>query len=235
MISIVVPAFNEAGRLPATMRKITDFCSGYEKECEVVIVVEKSTDETLELAKNAAAKQENFRVMDNVVQRGKGHAVRTGMLAARGEFLFYTDADLSVPIEEVPRFVRYFEQHPGIDVLAGNRKHPESRIIRPQGFVRQKMGEGFNTFIRLLTDVQLRDTQCGFKGFRNPAARDIFTRQKLDGFAFDLEVLILAGSLGYRIADLPVPWTNSPESKVRLLRDSARMLRDVLRLRALLR
>jgi dolichyl-phosphate beta-glucosyltransferase len=200
---------------------------------EVLIVVEHGTDGTLELAMEAAAKQANFRVIDSGPQRGKGHAVRSGMRQAQGDLVFYMDADLSVPLEEVDRFLAYFENHPEVDVLVGNRQHALSRIEPRQTPVRQMMGQIFNRILRSLAPLDLRDTQCGFKAFRREAAEAIFARQRLDGFAFDVEVLLLAQSLGHRIADLPVRWINSPESKVHIIRDSARMLWDTLRLRRL--
>jgi dolichyl-phosphate beta-glucosyltransferase len=195
------------------------------------MIVEKSTDGTLELAREATAEQANFHVMDNRVQRGKGYAVRSGMRQARGGIIFYMDADLSVPVEEIGTFVAYFEAHPEDDVLLGSRQHPGSRIERRQGLLRQTMGKTFNRILRSLALLRFRDTQCGFKAFRRKAAEKIFAAQTIDGFAFDVEVLLLAQSMGYRIAELPVRWLNSPESKVHIIRDSARMLMDAVTVR----
>jgi len=233
-LSIVIPAFNEAHRLPPGMTRIAEFCRAEAPRSEVIIVVEKSADGTLELAREFAAKQANFRVLGGEVQRGKGFAVRTGMLAATGDFVFFMDADLSVPLDEITAFLRYFEKHPEIAVLAGNRQHAGSEIIQRQSWLRQKMGQSFNRIVRRLAGLRLLDTQCGFKAFRREAAHEIFKRQQLDGFAFDVEVLLLAQRLGYSIADLPVRWINSPESKVHIVRDSIRMLLDALRLRRMI-
>ena len=230
-LSIVIPAFNEARRLPASLEKIAEFCGAFTFLSEVVVVVEKSSDGTLELASGFASKQANFRVIDNLTHLGKGHAVRTGMLNARGEFVFFMDADLSVPLDEIPVFLDFFKANPGVDLLAGNRRHPLSRIIKRQNWIRQTMGRTFNLILRRVAGVRLQDTQCGFKAFRARAAREIFKRQTLDGFAFDVEVLLLAEQLGLCVADLPVRWINSSESKVRIVRDSLRMLRDVRRVR----
>lgn len=231
-VSVIVPVFNEALRLPASLGKMAAFFSGVSWSYEVLIVVEHGTDGTLELAAAAVAKQANFKVIDNKVHRGKGYAVRSGMLRARGEFLFYMDADLSTPLEEIARFLSYFERHPGVQVALGNRQHAGSRIDRRQSVLRQGMGQLFNRAIRALALLDVRDTQCGFKAFRREAAREIFSRQTVDGFAFDVEVLLLARALGYGVADLPVRWENSPDSKVHIVRDSARMLWDTLRMRA---
>jgi dolichyl-phosphate beta-glucosyltransferase len=148
------------------------------------------------------------------------------MLRATGELVFYMDADLSVPLAEVPGFVRYFEEHPEAEVLVGNRQHRESRITLAQAWLRRSMGQTFNLVLGSLGLAAFRDTQCGFKAFRHAAARAIFERQEIDGFAFDVEVLLLARKLGLHIKDLPVEWINSPESKVHIVRDSLRMLWD---------
>jgi dolichyl-phosphate beta-glucosyltransferase len=232
-LSLVVPAFNEATRLPQSLRKIIEFGAGLGFSYEVVVVVERSTDGTLELAREAAAKQANFQIIDNQVKRGKGYAVRSGMLKARGDCIFYMDADLSVPLDDVLFFLDYFHNHPEADVLIGNRGHAGSRIIKRQALLRQKLGRLFNRLIQLFSLTEVRDTQCGFKAFRRKTAHEIFSRQRLNGFAFDVEVLLLADKLGCKIVDLPVRWVNSPESKVSILCDSLQMLGDTLRVRRL--
>jgi dolichyl-phosphate beta-glucosyltransferase len=196
-----------------------------------LIVVEHSTDGTLELAREGVAEQANFRVIDNRVQRGKGYAVRSGMREARGEIVFYMDADLSVPLEEIDAFLAHFSANPEVDVLLGSRQHAGSRIERRQSLLRQTMGKAFNRILRALSLIPFRDTQCGFKAFRKKAAREIFELQTIDGFAFDVEVILLAQALGYRVAELPVRWLNSPESKVHIIRDSLRMLMDAFTVR----
>jgi dolichyl-phosphate beta-glucosyltransferase len=201
----------------------------------VWIVVEPGTDGTREIATEAASRQPNLNVIANAEHRGKGFAVRTGMLAAKGAYSFYMDADLSVPLQDVEVFVRYLEKQPDVDVAIGNRQHPASRITLEQSWLRRKMGQGFNLILRRLALTGIQDTQCGFKGFRRAAAQAIFERQQLDGFAFDVEVLLLATKLGLKVVDLPVEWRNSPESRVHMVRDSVRMLRDAIRIRRQLR
>lgn len=230
-VSVIVPVYHEALRLPLSLRAMASYFGRVAFSHEILIVVEHGTDGTLELALQATAKQANFQVIDNRVHRGKGYAVRSGMLRARGGYVFYMDADLSTPLEEIGRFLSYFEEHPEVHVLVGNRQHPESRIERRQGVLRQNMGQLFNRALRSLALVDIRDTQCGFKAFRQPAAREIFSRQTIDGFAFDVEVLLLARALGFGVADLPVRWENSPESKVHIFRDSVRMMWDTLLVR----
>ena len=231
-LSIVVPAYNEALRLPPTLEKLAEFCRDFGRSHEVLIIVERSTDGTLDIAARCAAQQAHFHAVDNLVQRGKGCAVRAGMLRARGEYIFYMDADLSVPLAAVPEFLARFESAPRADVLLGNRQHAMSRISRRQAWLRRTMGQTFNRILKACGVASLHDTQCGFKAFRREAARAIFSRQTIDGFAFDVEVLLLAERLGYKIADLPVEWINSPESKVRIVHDSLAMLRDTLRVRS---
>lgn len=232
-LSLVIPAFEEARRLPACLEQVAEFCRLLTVSFEVLVVVERSNDGTLQIAEEAAAQQVNFRAIDNRVHRGKGFAVRSGMLQARGDVIFYMDVDLSVPLEEVRLFLDYFAQHPEVAVLIGNRRHARSNIVKQQSFVRRELGRTFNRVIRKLLGIRLEDTQCGFKAFRREAAREIFSRQQIDGFAFDVEVLLLAARLGYKMADLPVRWTNSIDSKVNFLRDGLQMLRDALAARSM--
>ncbi|MGB8169740.1 MAG: dolichyl-phosphate beta-glucosyltransferase [Chthoniobacteraceae bacterium] len=233
ILSIVIPAYQEARRLPRTLEELAAFCGGLGISYEVRIVVENCSDGTGEIAAAFAARQAHFYVTESRFHYGKGFAVRSGMVRARGEFVFYMDADLSVPLREVNAFLAHFAAHPDIDVLIGNRQHPYSRITRSQSWLRRTMGQTFNRILQIVALAPARDTQCGFKAFRNEAAQAIFSRQKLSGFAFDVEVLLLGQRLGYRVADLPVEWINSPESKVRIVRDSIQMLRDAVRVRRL--
>lgn len=236
-VSIVIPAYNEAQRLPGTLEKLRSFAESAPWGVEIVVVVEQSTDGTLEIAREHAKQQAEsphlVQAIDGGPQRGKGHAVRTGMLAATGEYVFYMDADLSVPLIAVNQFVSRFEADSTVNVLIGNRQHEASRITRAQGWVRRTMGQLFNRILRALAMAPFADTQCGFKAFRQAAAVDIFSRQRIDGFAFDVEVLLLAQQSGFRVGDMPVEWINSPDSKVHIIRDSLRMLRDAIRVRRL--
>jgi len=234
-LSLVVPAYCEAHRLPGTLAALERHVGSAAGGVEVLVVVEQGTDGTLGLAREWAAQHPAYTVIDSGVQRGKGHAVRAGMRQARGELVFFMDADLSVPLSEIEVFRAYFAAHPEVDVLIGDRQHPRSDIQRRQTFLREHMGQAFNVLLRTLTGLRWRDTQCGFKAFRQRAAREIFERQEIVGFAFDVEVLLRAEALGRRVASHPVTWINSPASKVRIVTDSLRMLRDVWRVRRLLR
>jgi dolichyl-phosphate beta-glucosyltransferase len=243
-VSIVIPAYNEVRRLPPNIRRVAEYCAGLDLAAgglegagyEIIVIVERSTDDTLAETRAAAAGLPHVEVVDNEVQRGKGYAVRTGMLRARGALIFFMDADLSTPLEEIAPFLRYFAEHPGADVLIGNRRHPASRVGRPQGRLRRVLSEVFSSLVRrqALLPGAWKDTQCGFKAFRRAAARAIFSRQQLDGFSFDVEVLALAAVLHLQVVDLPVAWFDAEATKVRVLRDGWRMLRDLRRVRKLM-
>ena len=232
-VSIIMPAYNEAHRIEASIRALREYLAHVPWSHEVIIVVERSTDGTLGLARQCTAGDPVFEIVGNEAQRGKGYAVRTGMQRARGAIVFFMDVDLSTPLPEVDHFLSRFAIKPPVDVLIGNRQHPGSAILQRQGFIRRKMGQAFNAVLRIASGIRVADTQCGFKAFRRDAARGIFALQKLDGFAFDVEVLLLAERLGLKMEDLPVHWCNAEGSKVRIFRDSLRMLRDALRVRRL--
>lgn len=232
-VSIVIPAYNEAGRLEASLTALAAYLASATWTHEVILVIEKSTDGTLELAQRLATRLPFMQVIGHDVQRGKGYAVRAGMLRARGEIAFFMDADLSTPLSEVGHFIGRFSAAPAVDVLVGNRQHADSEILMRQHFLRRRMGQTFNGILRAIAGIRLADTQCGFKAFRRAAREAIFPLQKLDGFAFDVEVLILAERLGFALGDMPVKWSNAEGSKVRIVRDSWRMLCDAMRVRRL--
>ena len=232
-VSIIIPAYNEAHRLEASITELRAYLGSAPWTHEVILVIEKSTDGTLELAHRLSDEGRVMKVVGHEVQRGKGHAVRAGMLRARGEIAFFMDADLSTPLAEMERFIARFSAGPPVDVLVGNRQHARSEILTRQHFLRRKMGQTFNAILRTVAGIRLADTQCGFKAFRRTAREAIFPLQKLDGFAFDVEVLLLAERLGFVVEDMPVQWSNAQGSKVRIIRDSCRMLADAIRVRHL--
>ena len=249
-LSVVIPAYHEAHRLPANLVKVAEYLEGrfpgaadraVPADYEVLVMVERSADDTLARCRAAVAGLgKGFEVVDNQVHRGKGYAVRLGMRRARGEVRLFLDADLSTPLEEIGRFLDHLAAHPTTDVLVGDRRRAESRIGRPQGALRRGLGRVFSALARWTAGgsvglpADLVDTQCGFKAFRATAAEAIFCRQRLDGFAFDVEVLCLAARLGLRVESLPVRgWTNSPATTLRVVRDGWAMLRDLARVRVL--
>jgi dolichyl-phosphate beta-glucosyltransferase len=223
VLSVVIPAFNEAGRLPPTLERVAAFLRGWGKGHEVLVVDDGSTDETARAAREGGA-----TVLRDERNRGKGHAVRRGMLAARGLRRLMTDADLSTPIDELPRFLEKMDE--GYDVVIGSRALPGARIEVHQPWFRENMGRVYNLFVRALALPGLRDTQCGFKLWSAPAAREAFTAARLDGFSFDVEALYLARKRGYRIAEIPVTWRNDAATRVGL-GGGSRAFPDLLRIR----
>jgi len=234
-LSIVIPAYNEAGRLPQSLQQLREFFDEHPLEVEILVMVERSKDNTLSMALEAVGEDARFRIIDNLVQRGKGYAVRCGMRQTIGDIIVFMDADLSTPLEEILDFLDYLQGFPEVDVLIGSRELAQSRVEKPQNALRRNMGRTFNKLVQHYGIAGITDTQCGFKAFRRDAAREIFARQKLDGFAFDVEVLMLAQSMNFRVDVLPVRWFNSADSRVNIVRDSWRMFRDLLRIRRLVK
>lgn len=231
-LSLVIPAYNEERRLPRSLADMRAFFGKFpEGSIEILAICEKSSDRTLELARQAVAGDPRFEIVDNLVHRGKGYAVRSGMLRARGEIVFFMDADLSTPLSEVVKFMAYFAETPEADVVIGSRRDPNSEIVKRQSLFRQQLGRAFNYFVKIFGVSGIKDTQCGFKAFRAQACADVFSRATIDGFAFDVEALMLAQEMGYRIDIRPVIWVNSPDSKVRVLIDPLKMLWDLIKIR----
>src|SRR3984957_16390341 len=235
LLSLVIPAYKEADRLPTTLQRIEKHRRSWNFSSEILIVVEPSEDRTLALAEYAPKSSSPLLVLPHHEGRGKGFAVRSGMLRARGDFIFFTDADLSTPLEDLDANLERFRKDRSIDVIVGNRAHPETRILLRQNLAREWMGKIFNRFAKVMTGLNIRDTQCGFKGFRHRAAKEIFGRQRIDGFSFDVEVLLLARAMGFSMVEVPVHWTNSPTSRVRVVHDSVGMFFDLLRIRRLVK
>lgn len=213
-LSIVIPCRNESARLPATLRALEAWLG--DRDAEVLIVVEKGTDDTAEIARARQAADRRFRAICNPVARGKGFAVKTGMLEAIGDRVFFMDADLSVPLRFVDAFLPCFDQ---ADVVFASRQHPETVIPVSQPFFRVFYGRVFNLALRLCGATSFKDTQCGFKAFRRDAAQAVFSRLTLDGFGFDVEAMAIAEALGLRMVERPVEWSDAPGTKVRALRD----------------
>ncbi len=226
-LSIILPAHNEQDRLPDSLTRILGFLAAQSLKAEIIVVENGSTDRTAEVAEAFARTCPGLRVLRET-RRGKGLAVRRGILAATGDYRFICDVDLSMPIEQVTRFLPPVLVDTPIAIAS--REAPGAvRYDEPAH--RHWVGRGFNLLVRLLAVPGLHDTQCGFKCFRADAAEELFRLQVLDGWTFDVEVLFLARRKGYRVAEIPIPWYYVPGSRVRLLRDSFAMLADLLRIR----
>jgi glycosyltransferase involved in cell wall biosynthesis len=211
-ISIIIPAFNEEKRLPATLATVRGYlAAGSWEFSEIVVVDDGSRDSTAAVAEAAGV-----RVLRNPGNHGKGYSVRHGMLEARGEWALFSDADLSAPIEELGALWSAVEAA-GAACAIGSRALDRSLVGVHQSAFREGMGRVFNLLMRLETGLPFRDTQCGFKLFQTEAARRIFERQRLDGFGFDVEVLYIARRLGYPILEVPIRWNDAPGTKVSML------------------
>lgn len=225
-LSIIIPAYNEEGRLTDTLSEIAAFLETQPYRAEVLVVENGSRDRTLEIAREFAAQNPAFQAIHRA-QPGKGGAVQAGMLAARGHYRFMCDADRSMPIAELPRFL---PPHFDTPIVIGSREARGAvRYNEPQ--FRHLGGRAINLMIRLLALPGLQDTQCGYKLFRADAAEVLFRQQTLTGWAFDVEVLFLARRHGYAIAELPVPWEFAEHSHVRPVRDALKLFMDLLTIR----
>jgi glycosyltransferase involved in cell wall biosynthesis len=227
-LSIVIPAHNEENRLPRTLEQVFAFLKTQDYSAEVLVVENGSSDRTLEIARAFAEQHPHLRVLKND-QRGKGLAVRRGMLEARGQYRFICDADLSMPIEEVGKFIPPILSD--FDVAIGSREAPGAVRYNEPAY-RHWGGRGINLIIRLLILPGLQDTQCGFKCFSAEASQRLFSLQTLPGWSFDIELLYLARRAGLRIREIPIHWYFGDDSKVSAVRDALNMIRDIFRIHA---
>jgi dolichyl-phosphate beta-glucosyltransferase len=232
-LSLIIPAYNESRRLPATLGCIL----AYAERCplrlsEIIVVNDGSQDETaavVETGVSSGRYPAMIRLVSNPGNRGKGYAVRHGMASAKGDWILSTDADLSAPIEEVEKLLAAARREDAV-VAIGSRGLDRSLILTRQPLLREYSGRLFNVVMRLITGLPFRDTQCGFKLFRADAAREIFPRQIEDGFSFDVEDLVIARSRGLRAVEIPVVWSNVEGTKVSLMQ-GIKSFADLLRIR----
>lgn len=226
-LSIIIPVHNEENRLPSALEQLSNFLNQQTYSSEILVVENGSSDKTLEKARAYCGLIPNLTVIHEE-QRGKGLAVRNGMLAARGEYRFFCDVDFSMPVPEINRF--FPPELNGIDIAIGSREAPGSVRYNEPAY-RHIVGRIFNSLVRWMAVPGLQDTQCGFKCFHARVVEDIFPLQTLTGMSFDAEVLFIARMRGYKIVELPIPWYFNPDSRVRLFKDSFRMALDLLTIR----
>ena len=227
-ISVVMPAYNEARRLPDTIAQLARFASSDSRISELIIVDDGSRDDTAAVVNAAESGTLPIRLVSYRSNAGKGYAIRRGVMTVQGDAILISDADLSTPISEISTLLSAL-QH--AEVVIGSRALAQSDVRVRQAWYRQRMGRSFNSMMAAITGLPFRDTQCGFKLLRTDAARRIFEQATVDRFAWDVEMLMIACRLGYRVEEVPVVWVNSPDSRVRIVRDSSRMLFDTLRMR----
>ncbi|MGE5138335.1 MAG: dolichyl-phosphate beta-glucosyltransferase [Rudaea sp.] len=238
LLSVVIPAYNEEKRLPRTLARVQEYLASRSYPSEILVVDDGSADATGEVATAFAKTHPGVRLVSSE-HRGKGFAVRRGMLEAQGHVVLFSDADLSTPIEELEKLMPWFER--GFDIVIGSREGSGAQRIK-EPIYRHLMGRVFNALVRLLAVPGIQDTQCGFKAFRDDAAHEVFGRVQLYGdaaprikngmvTAFDVEVLFIGRKLHYRIKEIPVQWRYGTETKVNPLKDSWRNFRDVVLVR----
>lgn len=229
-LSVIIPAYNEEKRLGPTLDRVCRFLVKWPSACELIVVDDASTDGTLALARSWQRKHPRLmKVLTYAENQGKGGAVRAGVLAARGDVMLFSDADLSTPIEETDRLWKVIRS--GADMAAGSRALAASNIVVPQPPHRKFVGWVFRTLTHLLTVAVVRDTQCGFKMFRGELGRKVMALQRVPRFGFDVEMIFLAVKYGYRVVEVPVTWADSPNSTVSPLRDGFKMFLNLLEIR----
>lgn len=212
-ISVVVPAYNEAHRILPSLQRIVAYMGDHHPNYDVLVVDDGSTDDTVRLIHDGFSDRPHVRVLSYGGNRGKGYAVRYGSTRAQGDLILFSDADLSTPIEELEKMLPLIAE--GYDLVIGSRAHKDAEIRVRQPFYRERAGKLFNVLVRLLVIKHFRDTQCGFKLFRREPMLPVLQQQRVDGFAFDVEMIALAEAAGLRVGEVPVVWINSPTSMVR--------------------
>jgi len=229
-LSIIIPAYNEEKRLPKTLAEIDKYLKKQNYNYEIIVVSDGSKDKTVEVVENLKPQIANLRLIDKKENYGKGYGVRLGMLEAKGEYRLFSDADNSTSIDQVEKMWPEFKK--GYDVVIGSRDIKGAILDPPQPFLRKMiLGKGFRILTQIICGTwEILDTQCGFKGFTKKAAEDIFSECKINRFAFDPEVLVVAKKSGYRIKEIPVCWKNDLESKVKF-KSIIKMFFELLRIR----
>lgn len=228
-LSVVIPAFDEEGRIERTLQGAVDYLARRHPSFELVVVDDGSRDRTRELAARFVIEDPRVRVLVLPENQGKGAAVRHGVLASKGARVLVMDADLATPMDELEKLAAALDR--GADVAIGSRGMPGSELRRSQGKIRETMGKTFNAIVQRVVLSGIRDTQCGFKLWRGDVARTVFAEASLDRYAFDVETLLGALDRGFRVDEIAVAWAHDPDSKVSPIGDAAQMLVDVVRLR----
>ncbi len=226
-LSLIIPAHNEETRLPETLLQVFEFAGKQSYTSEVLVVENGSSDKTYQIAQGFTGRHPSLRLLQNA-QKGKGRAVQQGMLAAQGEHRFMCDVDFSMPVNEINCFLPPALE--GYDVAIASREAPGAvRVGEP--YYRHFVGRIYNGLIRFLALPGLQDTQCGFKCFRGPVAEDLYKRQTMTGWSFDVEILFIARLLGYKVIEIPIRWYYNPHTKISVARDSFKMGVDILTIR----
>ncbi len=228
-LSVVIPAYNEERRLPKTLFEIGKYLEKQSYGYEIVVVSDGSKDKTAQVVRDLSSKIKNLRIIDNKENHGKGYVTRQGMMEGKGDYLLFTDADNSTSIDQVEKMWQFFEK--GFNVVIGSRDIKGAVLDPPQSVSRRVLGNIFSLLTQIICGTWgIKDSQCGFKGLSRKAVQDIMPKCRIDRFAFDPEILILAKRKGYKIKEIPVHWKNDLESKVKL-KSIFEMLFDLFKIR----
>jgi dolichyl-phosphate beta-glucosyltransferase len=228
-LSVIIPAFNEEKRLPPTLMEISEYLTKQNFDSEIIVVSDGSKDRTCEIVEDLKSKIKNLKLICEKENRGKGYAVKIGMLQAKGKYRLFTDADNSTPISEIEKFWPEFEK--GADIVVASRDIKGAILDPPQPLFRRFVGEVFKYLRKIIVGIwEIEDTQCGFKCFKGEVAEKIFPKSKIERFAFDAEILLIAKKMGFKIKEIPVYWKNELQSKVKF-KSMVKMLIDLFKIR----
>ena len=227
-LSVVIPAYKESHRIHKILDAIFEFSKIKDYAIETIVVVDGSPDNTAEMANKYQDKLKNLKVIDRKENKGKGYTVREGMLAAKGEYVLFSDADNSTPVEQVDKLLKYRNDY---DVIIGSRYAYGGKLAIPQSLTRKIGGRVLNLVIRTLAVSGIKDTQCGFKLFSQQATQQIFAKQTFERFSFDIEILAIARVLGFKIREVGITWYDDPHSTVNPIKDGLRMIKDAWNVR----
>jgi dolichyl-phosphate beta-glucosyltransferase len=229
-ISVIIPTYNEETLIQDTIERTSSFLQQHYDSFEMIIADDGSSDSTLNIVHALARKNAHIKVLPSTQNHGKGYVVRRGMLQAQGEYALFMDADLSTPLDEIPNLIDGMNRN-NADIGIGSRALKQSRLIKPQRFLRQTMGRTFNLLFQLVLVRGIDDSQCGFKCFRKEISRSVFAKTFISGFCFDAEILFIAKKKGFSIFELPVKWINCEDSRVNIISGSTQMFVDIFNIR----
>ena len=227
--SIVIPAYNESARIPATLKAVVDCVRARGWDAEIIVVNDGSTDTTAQIVRDIAREAHEVRLLENPGNHGKGYSVRSGVLHALGDVVMFTDSDLSAPIEEAERLFSAIAS--GADIAIGSRWLESGRQTHRQPLYRQFFGRCFNMVCRMVMQLPFADTQCGFKAFTRAAAQTVFQLQSIERWGFDPEILFIALKRGFRIVEVPVSWAHDERTRMSYLKDGMQMLEELATIR----
>jgi dolichyl-phosphate beta-glucosyltransferase len=225
-LSIIIPAYNEETRIIKSLQTAVNYLKLNNFDYEIIVVDDGSTDNTVNIVDNFGF---GVRIVSLGANIGKGAAVKQGMLESKGKYRFFSDADFSTPVYELPKILKRLES--GVDVCIGSRAIDRSMVKKHQPIYRETMGKIFNKFVQLFVLKGITDTQCGFKGFRDYAAQELFSNSKITGFSFDVELLYLSSKFGFKVEQVPVEWYNDKRSTVNPVKDSLNMIIELLKIK----